>query len=332
MTALLAMLLIMFLAALLYYALPFIWLLVFVIIIAIGISMGYAYKVETPIQLATALNDLTGQLHRINNGYADTLDVSSQSPEIMQLATEIQTHLSLESDRLVKEQSFSSDASHELRTPLSGMRLQAQVAQRTKDENQREKALEYIIEAVDRSTRLVQQLLIYSRLTKRRTQTEKSLLDMKEQLTQVLTNHMQNIVKKDLSLIKHFSEDTELLVDANKDQMLALLENILQNALEYTPDKGELRISLSHEQDRIKITVEDTGPGIVETDLERVVIPFQKSSDGSQEGTGLGLAICERVAYLHQGTMTLGNSALGGLLVEVTLPQAPMEPMSQQAG
>ncbi len=275
--------------------------------------------------------ELTQQFKKINAGQSESLELDNVPEDIQPLVAELEKHLAMETDRLLQEQNFSSDASHELRTPLAGMRLQAQIAQRTTDDKQREKALANILLAVDRSSRLVEQLLVFSRLTRRRTQAEKTLLDITELCRQTVAKLASKISHKALSLESNFDDVGEITVDANKDQLTALLENILSNALEHSPHSGTLRFNIQGSSPNVHIVIEDAGPGIPDTDWQRVVIPFQKSSDGKQKSTGLGLAICDRIAKLHQGSLRLGNSELGGLLVDICLPEANVAEILEMA-
>lgn len=271
-----------------------------------------------PDKFSAAIDSMVMQLQAINKGRSERLALSDVPAPLLPLKKEIDIHLAMETDRLLQEQSFSSDASHELRTPLAGMRLQAQIAQRTPNETQREKALNNIIKAVDRSTRMVEQLLSYSRLSKRRAQAEQTQINMTEMCRQTIAKYASMISAKALQLEVRLDDDSDAILEGHYDQMATLFANGIQNAIEHTPEKGALLMSVTNTANAIIINVEDSGPGIAETDHNRVIVPFQRSSDGKQKGTGLGLAICQRVASLHAGDLTLGRSSLGGLSLQVT--------------
>lgn len=283
----------------------------------------FRFSIASGNQTQNNLEQLVSQLKRINNGAADSIQLDGVSPDLMSLIDEIQIHLAMETDRLIQEQNFSSDASHELRTPLAGMRLQAQIAQRAKDPEQRERALNNIVLAVDRSTRLVEQLLNYSRLSKRRTIAEQSTISLNEICRQAVSKYASIAREKQLHFTANLDAQEEIKIVANKDQITAMVENALLNSLQHAPSDGQFKVCLKTDAHKVTLNIEDSGNGINAADRDQVLVPFQRSTDGRQKGTGLGLAICQRVAQLHDGTLQLGDSELGGLQVKITLPLKP---------
>lgn len=216
---------------------------------------------------------------------------------------------------------FSSEASHELRTPLAGIRIQAQIAQRTKDPEQQQKALSNIIKSIDRSSRLVQQLLTFSRLTKRRTDAECSNVILSEVINSVVESHKNFQAERQIKISLHIDTNTNSTeIVSHENHLAVLFDNLITNALNNTPQEGEVSLSLTLVGDQLTFVVEDSGPGIPETEYARVVIPFQKSQDSRMKGSGLGLAICDRITSLHQGRLILSQSTeLKGLAVRAHL-------------
>jgi len=241
--------------------------------------------------------------------------------ELIALSQAINSYLKLESERITHEQMFSSEASHELRTPLAGIRIQAQIAQRTKDPQQQQKALNSIIKTVDRSTRLMQQLLTFSRLTKRRTDAECSTVVLSDILNRVVESRHTLLEKRHVSLSLHIDASIDsLAVVSHSDHLTILFDNLYINALEHTPQNGVIHLSLTLVGKQLSFVVEDSGPSISESEYEKVVIPFQKSQDSQLKGSGLGLAICKRISFLHAGRLILSQSVeLKGLAVRAHL-------------
>jgi two-component system OmpR family sensor kinase len=100
-----------------------------------------------------------------------------------------------------------------------------------------------------------------------------------------------------------------------------LLRNLLDNAVKYSPEGGQVDISLSEAKGAPCLTVEDSGPGIAEAERERVFDRFYRIADARAAGSGLGLAIVKTIAARHGATVRLGSSErLGGLKVEVVFP------------
>ncbi|BDX07067.1 sensor histidine kinase [Planctobacterium marinum] len=271
-------------------------------------------------QYQAQLHEIQAQLKQINQGKQDALSIDVTAGPYRELVAEINEHLAMETERLLQEQNFSADASHELRTPLAGLRLQAQVAQRTDKSELKARALENIISAVDRSTRLVEQLLVYSRLSRRRNHAENTRIDITELLQAQLLKTASLISNKQLEISTNFAEIQVPKIFLHRDQMMAAIENLLYNAIEHSPEKGKIAITLSAASDTLQLVFEDNGPGLSDKDKHHVIVPFQKSSSNKQKGTGLGLAIVNKVVQLHGGDLQLLDAKSGGLKVQISLP------------
>lgn len=272
-------------------------------------------------QYQAQLQEIQQQLKQINQGKQDALNIDVSAGPYRGLVAEINEHLAMETERLIQEQNFSADASHELRTPLAGLRLQAQVAQRTDKPELKARALENIVSAVDRSARLVEQLLVYSRLSRRRNHAENTRIDITELLQAQLLKNASLISNKQLDIRLNFPEIQVPKTLLHRDQMMAAIENLLNNAIEHCAENGKIAIELTVDSDRLHISIEDDGPGLSDKDKQHVIVPFQKSSSDKQKGTGLGLAIVDKVVQLHGGELQLLDAKSGGLKVQISLPR-----------
>jgi two-component system sensor histidine kinase QseC len=294
---------------------------VFTTAIILVIVLFKLHRNSLPIDIIDGIARLTKQLKGFETGSLNNLPLDACPRELIALSQAINSYLKLETNRIIHEQMFSSEASHELRTPLAGIRIQAQIAQRTKDPQQQQNALSSIIKTIDKSTRLVQQLLTFSRLTKRRTDAERSNVMLSEILSDVVATHKTIIEKRHISLLLNIDATTDSIkMASHEDHLSALFNNLYTNALNHTPQDGVISLSLTLVGEQLSFVVEDSGPGMPETEYERVVIPFQKSQDGRMKGSGLGLAICDRITSLHGGRLILSQSAeLEGLAVRAHL-------------
>lgn len=296
--------------------------LLYTILLVLAVTIaGYLFYMQCTQQNdARRISALVTQLKQINQGSKDTLDLPNSTGEFAELVEEIQHHLAMETERLLQEQNFSADTSHELRTPLAGMRLQAQVAQRTDNVEVREKSLCNIIAAVDRTTRLVEQLLIFSRLSRRRKIAESTKVDLVELFQSQLLKFSSLASARQLRVHSRFPEAVPAPIRLHRDQISAALDNLIHNSIIHTPQGSQIGFSLQISGSAQVLTFEDSGPGLTEQEKQRVIIPFQKSASNKQKGTGLGLAIAHKVALLHDGKLLLTHSELGGLKVQLTLP------------
>ena len=114
--------------------------------------------------------------------------------------------------------------------------------------------------------------------------------------------------------------------------LLALMRNLLDNALRFAPDSGQVRVTLRREGRTAVLCVEDSGPGVAPDVRARIFDRFFRGPDGRGTGSGLGLSIVRRVVELHGGTVAASASpTLGGLRIEVRLPAIPKESLRRAA-
>jgi two-component system, OmpR family, sensor kinase len=119
------------------------------------------------------------------------------------------------------------------------------------------------------------------------------------------------------------SAEPSVWVRGQPEPLRILLRNLLDNAVKYTPDGGQVDITLAMPQGVASLAVEDSGPGIPEAERERVFDRFYRTPDARATGSGLGLAIVKAIAGRHGASVLLGSSAkLGGLKAEVRFPPA----------
>jgi two-component system sensor histidine kinase QseC len=293
----------------------------FISTIILVLTLLKLHRNTTPSNISNGIAKLTKILKGFDTEKTKDSVLDIYPPELIALSQAIDSYLKLESDRIAHEQMFSSEASHELRTPLAGIRIQAQIAQRTQDPQQQQKALSSIIKTVDISTRLVQQLLSFSKLTQRRTDAECSNIVLSEILKSVIESYHTLLERRHISLSLDIDASIQSVkVASHGGHLVILFDNLLLNALNHTPQNGMIFLSLTLLGKQLSFVIEDSGPGIPESEYERVVVPFQKSQDSRLKGSGLGLAICNRVSSLHGGKLTLSQSIeLKGLAVRVNL-------------
>ena len=105
-----------------------------------------------------------------------------------------------------------------------------------------------------------------------------------------------------------------------EDALRILIANLVDNALRYTPPGGSVEVRVGPDGDQARVEVADSGPGIPEEERERVFDRFYRGRQAPGGGSGLGLAIVRQVVTLHGGSITLGKSPSGGLLVSARFP------------
>lgn len=220
---------------------------------------------------------------------------------------------------LDQEKRFIADAAHELRTPLAVLRIHAQNALEAPDAGDRDEALRQLAGGVDRATRVVAQLLTLARLDPNSVRLSMGNLDLLGFLRGELAELTPLALNRQQDLILEAREDADYQLIADAPSLGILLQNLVSNAVQYTPAGGCIQVHLLADAQALVLQVQDSGPGVPADMRERLFERFFRLGEG--QGAGLGLSIVRRVVELHQGSISLEDSPLGGLQVSVRLPR-----------
>lgn len=220
---------------------------------------------------------------------------------------------------LDQEKRFIADAAHELRTPLAVLRIHAQNAREAPDPADREQALGQLLTGVERATRVVTQLLTLARLEPNGVQLAMAELDLLDYLRTELAELSPLALQRDQELELEADEAGDYRLRADAPSLGTLLQNLIGNAVQYTPAGGRIRVQFQARDDALLLRVQDSGPGVAAEQRDQLFARFYRLGDG--QGAGLGLSIVQRVVELHHGRISLDDSPLGGLEVCVELPR-----------
>ncbi len=213
------------------------------------------------------------------------------------------------------ERRFTADAAHELRTPLAGIKTQVEVASHASDETERQQALQHIAQGMERASHLVNQLLSLARMD-----AEHSLSTVPVELTQLAIDIIMELMPiaqtKDIDLGMSGSESGQTYtVQGNYEALFALMRNLVDNALRYTQNGGEVTIALQQQPTGCQLCVIDNGPGIPRELHNKMFERFHRGQQHDTKGSGLGLSIVQRIVTLHQAELSLLGTEGGGLTV-----------------
>ena len=221
-----------------------------------------------------------------------------------------------------RERSFIADATHELRTPLAAMRVNVEALQGQVHDARQQELLDGILNSGKRAARLVGQLL---QLTRSEVQAGGGELPRRQALDILLQDRLAALSglaqAGDIEL--ELQAGVSLSVPGQRESLVSLIDNLVENAIKYSPRGSSVTVSLHAERGQAVLHVADQGPGIAPALYERVFDRFFRAPQQTQPGSGLGLSIVASVVRQHGGTIQLhsGNGGLG-LLVEVRLPLA----------
>jgi len=221
---------------------------------------------------------------------------------------------------------FVANVSHELKTPLTAIRgyVETMVDDEDMPSEVRGRFLHRVQGQAQRLSSLVTDLLALSRLESREEDQDFQLLDLREVARESIRELSTRAEEKELQLEQEMPEE-RLPVFGDPEALRQLIDNLLSNAINYTPRGGWVRIRLVSAKDRVLLEVEDGGVGIAAKDLDRVFERFfrvDKARSRELGGTGLGLAIVKHVARSHQGEVSVESELGRGSRFRVSLPAA----------
>jgi two-component system sensor histidine kinase GlrK len=218
---------------------------------------------------------------------------------------------------------FLQHISHELKTPLSNIRegaelMNEQVIGELNDPQQ--EIVDILRDNSVQLQKLIEDLLNFSILRARASQLSCDHVELKTVIENVLADHKVALLSRKLDP-QTTLQAVEIVGDAEK--LRVLIDNLISNAIKYSPDSSPLKVRLSSRDTQAVIEVADSGPGIPAEEQERVFEAFfqgKPASKGHVRGTGLGLSIAREYARAHGGNITVVNSSGTGTLMRVVLP------------
>lgn len=208
-----------------------------------------------------------------------------------------------------------ADVSHELRTPLARLNLAIGLARQ--DPAKLAAALDRIGVEAGKLDEMVGELLTLARLESGHPPTEE-YFDFAEVVKIVAQDARYEAGSKNVQVLLSGADDSEWIVPGSGKLVARAVENIVRNALRYSPDGGQVALTLRRGDGLFELCVADNGPGVTEADMGALFRPFGVSADGS--GFGLGLAIARRAIAVHGGAIIARNRQPHGLEMRLTLP------------
>jgi two-component system sensor histidine kinase QseC len=209
-----------------------------------------------------------------------------------------------------RERRFIADAAHEMRTPLAVLRVHAQNLMEAASEGERRASLEHLIAGVDRTSRLVNQLLTMARIEPQAGAQPPAPIDLAATVRDSLVQLTPWLLSKDLELVFDVGDNIGL-VRVDPAAIDIALNNLVTNAVNFSPRHGVITVKLVEKSNGYELSVEDEGPGIDEQDRDRLLERFY--SRANDQGAGLGLTIVKAIADRLGGQIRLENRIAGGL-------------------
>lgn len=233
------------------------------------------------------------------------------------------------------QKQFVSNVSHELRTPLTSLNAYIDTLNQGawKDPEIAPQFLKVTQEETQRMIRMINDLLSLSRMDRGTSKMELELVNLNDFVAHIL-NRFDMIVKNDEKngkkkkyAIKRELGKQAIWVEIDTDKMMQVIDNIMNNAIKYSPDGGVITVRLTENQNRVILSISDQGLGIPRKDLGKIFDRFyrvDKARSRAQGGTGLGLAIAKEIVEAHHGRIWADSSEGKGSTFYISLPYEPM--------
>ncbi len=263
----------------------------------------------------TPLVRLTGEVGERDPDNLSRLDVDRAPREIVPLIERINKLFVRIDASLQKERRFTADAAHELRTPVAGIKAQAQVARAAVDDVERTRALDNAIVGCDRAAHLIDQLLTLARVDALGGELVEPC-HLRAIATEVIAAIAPMALNHNVRL--ELTEGAEASVRGNSALLRILLRNLIDNAVRHTRPGTLVQVSIADGGDQVRLSVADNGPGIPESELDKVMERFYRPLGTEASGSGLGLSIVKRIAEIHSASLQLavqpGGSGLSAVV------------------
>jgi two-component system OmpR family sensor kinase/two-component system sensor histidine kinase QseC len=247
------------------------------------------------------------------------LDPKDAPAELLPMIISINSLVQRVDRALSVEREFTTIAAHEMRTPLAGLRAHAQLAVRASSPEEFAQSMCAMLQGIDQATYLLDQMLDLAR--------SDTLLSQRD--GPFMASSLQAIYQRIMSDLGPIAAERKLSIrtqfvvtqlHADEQSMHLLMNNLLGNAVRYTPPGGQVRLSTDAGRRFVTLTVDDSGPGIPEARRAEAFERFNRLGLGDTRGVGLGLSIVQSVAQAHDAVVRMLDSPLGGLRVEVRFP------------
>lgn len=251
----------------------------------------------------------------------ERLPETGTGDELDRLAATLNAMLQRLDDSFRQMRQFSADASHELQTPLTILKGEIEVALRSlRRPEEYQKILRSNLEEIERISRLVSNLLLLARADAGMLRLDLQLLDLAELAGEVVGRMQRLAESKGITL--SLESDAPVLVRADREHLLRVLLNLVDNAIKYTPSGGQVSLALEATGQEVRLSVTDTGIGLAPAEQEQIFTRFFRSAEAKSQGGGAGLGLClaQSIAAAHGGALEVASTAGQGSTFTLVLP------------
>jgi len=249
---------------------------------------------------------------QINNNYKD--EIGDMVGAINEMSLKIAQTEKIQSE-------FITSISHELRTPLTAITGWGETLiynEQLDSESQR--GIEIILKEARRLTKMVEELLEFTRIEDGRFTLNIEMIDIAAELEDTIFTFRELLHQDELEIDYHSGMDDMTLIPGDPNRLKQVFLNLFDNAMKYGREGKRIEVSITMPGELVRICIRDFGPGVPDDELENIRMKFYKGSNSKERGSGIGLAVCDEIIKYHGGSLMLENVESGGFLVTILLP------------
>ena len=220
-----------------------------------------------------------------------------------------------------REKQLTANAAHELRTPISVLSVTAHnLLEDFQSKELTDKSFDELNQNVQRMAHVIEQIIALYRFSPENFAISKEPIEIESVLQEMISNNYEKLSQLNQNITL---ESNQHFVLGERFALYTLFENLLINAIKYSGNNAEIIIKVVQLNHQFSVTIEDSGPGINETEIKKIFEKFYRSTDQQTrvKGSGLGLSIVTHIADMHKAKIDCFRSSLGGLAVRVTFDE-----------
>lgn len=295
-----------------------------IILLVIFINMLFIRSFIEPV------GEITEMSKRIANGSYGIQIEKSYDNEVGEMVSSI-NEMSIKIAQSEKMQTeFVSSVSHELRTPLTAITGWSETLLYNEDmDAESKKGIAIILREARRLTKMVEELLEFTRIEDGRFTLNIEQIDISAELEDSIFTYRELFKQDELDLVYEPCDEELPLIPGDSARLRQVFLNIFDNAAKYARGGKQIEVSVKKDNEFVILTIRDHGDGLPEDELERVKMKFYKGGNAKARGSGIGLAVCDEIIRYHGGSLTLENAEGGGLAVIIRLPLSSSSTVKQ---
>jgi two-component system OmpR family sensor kinase len=284
-------------------------------------SVSFAHRALRPV------DEIVAQARRIGeSNLSDRLPQPGSQDELGRLVDTLNAMLGRVERGVETQRRFTADASHELRSPLSRLRAEIEVTlRRPRDPSEYEETLKSCLEEVERLSRLTEDLLTLAHLDAQGKPGPEAASVPLLPIVEAAVRRLSDQARRGAVRVRVEGIGSALAVNVGPTAVGLALTNVLDNAVKFSPEGGEVRVDVSRQGSEALIVVTDDGPGVTPGELARLFDRFHRGSaarESEAPGFGLGLAISKAVIESQGGRISAESASEGGAQFSIRLPLA----------